>query len=200
MSRPQRSKEEIFAVKRNIIEKSIHLFVREGIESLSARKIGKEVGMTAANLYNYFENMEEIVFEVQEYCLDNFLKYIKSQYVDTSDVRQNMKNIFNLYISFGIKNPDMYSMLFGNNLEVFLNNKRKDAAQKIIITPDYIIDNIQKLNSKADTMLHEVVYQLYIIAHGIVDSYNGGIIKHLVDTPDDFINDFSNKIVDFYSL
>ncbi len=200
MSRPQRSKEEILAVKRNIVEKSIQLFVREGIESLSARKIGKEVGMTAANLYNYFENMEEIVFEIQEYCLDKFLKFIEGQYKDTSDVKENMKSIFKLYISFGIQNPDMYGMLFGNNLEVFLNNKKKDAADKIVITPDYIIDNIQKMNSQADSMLHDVVYQLYVIAHGVVDSYNSGIVKHLVTDSEKFIDEFIDKIIGFYSL
>lgn len=199
MSRPQRTADEIRSVKMNIILKTIELFQREGIESISARKIGKEVGMTAANLYNYFENMEEIIYEVQEHCLNTFTSFMeKSSEKSTGNAKEDLKNIFISYIDFGIENPDMYKLLFGTNTEMFLKNKRHGMKGQLIITPESVIDTMKQFATD-DKSLEEATYQLYIIAHGIVDSVNNGIMKNLVGEQDKFLQEFIDKIVATYT-
>jgi len=198
MSRPQRTPDEIQSVKMNIILKTIELFQREGIESISARKIGKEVGMTAANLYNYFDNMEEIIYQVQDHCLKTFLNFMDTHYKPSNDSKENLKNIFISYTKFGIENPDMYKLLFGTNTEVFLKNKRHGMKETLVITPENVIDSMKKLNADNEE-LQDVLYQLYIIAHGVVDSVNSGIMKSLVNDEKAFLDEFIEKIVFLYT-
>ena len=62
MSRNTRSSEEIETIKTKILDAALAILFEEGFDDLSMRKLGRKLGMTAANIYNYYsETAKKIV-------------------------------------------------------------------------------------------------------------------------------------------
>jgi hypothetical protein len=142
--------------------------------------------------------MEEIIYEVQEHCLNSFTGFMEKNSGKSGNAKEDLKNVFIAYINFGIENPDMYKLLFGTNTEMFLKNKRHGMKGQLIITPESVIDTMKQFTTD-DKSLETATYQLYIIAHGVVDSVNNGIMKNLVGEQDAFLKEFIDKIVATYT-
>ncbi|MBI9089325.1 MAG: helix-turn-helix transcriptional regulator [Desulfobacterium sp.] len=51
---------EISIKKEKILDIAAQIIMEDGYQSLSMRKIGLRIGMTAANRYNYYSNKDEL--------------------------------------------------------------------------------------------------------------------------------------------
>ncbi|MDV7401519.1 helix-turn-helix domain-containing protein, partial [Arthrospira platensis SPKY1] len=58
--RPVRPRQEVEALKQNILNTALKIITQEGFDSLTMRRLGRELGMTAPNLYNYYRSKDEI--------------------------------------------------------------------------------------------------------------------------------------------
>jgi len=66
MPRPNRTEEEIQAMRERILDATLALVRQEGLEGMSIRKIADRVGVSHMLLYSYFENRAEIVQSLRE--------------------------------------------------------------------------------------------------------------------------------------
>ena len=60
MPRTSMSGAQVSATREKILDTAADIISETGFQSLSMRRIGARVGMTAANLYNYYSNKDEI--------------------------------------------------------------------------------------------------------------------------------------------
>jgi AcrR family transcriptional regulator len=67
MARPARTVGEVEIAKKKIISAAMEILYKDGFELLSMKKIGSKLGMTAANLYNYFSSKDELYIEMRRY-------------------------------------------------------------------------------------------------------------------------------------
>ena len=64
---------EIFKKKERILDIAAEIIMEEGYHSLSMRKIGTKIGMTAANLYNYYSNKDELNIAIRTRAGSSFV-------------------------------------------------------------------------------------------------------------------------------
>jgi AcrR family transcriptional regulator len=69
----QRKKRAVERTREDILNAAVSAFVRAGFQSVTMRDIAREAGYTAAALYTYFENKQEIVGALLKIVLDEFL-------------------------------------------------------------------------------------------------------------------------------
>ncbi len=72
------SKEEQEIIRKRIVEVSKELFMTDGYDQTSTKKIAKTVGIAEGTLFNYFEDKTELFFEA-----------IYEDYVDHEDLHKN---------------------------------------------------------------------------------------------------------------
>lgn len=64
MTKPARPKKEVDSIKKTILENALAILSEEGYGALTMRKIAAKTGMTAANIYNYFQGKDDIYLEL----------------------------------------------------------------------------------------------------------------------------------------
>ena len=66
MPKATRSVGEIDAVRERILDYALKILVKNGYESLSMAKLGSKINMTAANIYNYYTNKDELLIAIHK--------------------------------------------------------------------------------------------------------------------------------------
>lgn len=110
IERKAREKQEL---RRQILDATRELFVREGYESVSMRKIADKIEYSPASIYTYFKDKDEILDCL---CEETFLKLHleKSAAVHETngDPLEALKKGMETYIRFGLDHPEDYIVTF----------------------------------------------------------------------------------------
>ena len=64
--------------KKEIMEKCYECYCENGLRDTGIKELGKYCGMTSANLYAYFDNVDDLIIQSTEYCMskveDDFMQ------------------------------------------------------------------------------------------------------------------------------
>ncbi|MCP4228986.1 MAG: TetR/AcrR family transcriptional regulator [bacterium] len=106
--RKEREKREM---ERSILDAAMKLFVEDGYEKVSIRRIAEEIEYSPATIYSYFEDKDEILYRLHE---EGFEKLIELQKAVQSiaDPMQRLHKRSEAYVDFGINNPQYYELMF----------------------------------------------------------------------------------------
>jgi AcrR family transcriptional regulator len=99
-------------LRQEILDAARELFVREGVESVSIRKIADRIEYSPGTIYLYFSDKAEILRTLSEETfskLDQKLKAIKD---DSNDTLDSLRRGLRAYIEFGLQNPNHYLVTF----------------------------------------------------------------------------------------
>lgn len=55
--------------KKDIMEKCYECYCKNGLRNTGIKELGKYCGMTSANLYSYFDNLDDLIVQSTEYCM-----------------------------------------------------------------------------------------------------------------------------------
>lgn len=152
----RRKKEPASVHRKNITSAASQLFTEKSVSQTSVDEIAKAAGYSKATLYVYFENKEEIFFDLVYQHMQNLyeiIKHISSQSVNTEKewvdnylkicfyVRDICKE-YPIYFDGMIGNipmdiesnstPQVYKDI--NNLGIMINNSVKEMLKKGITT------------------------------------------------------------------
>ncbi|OUR91313.1 hypothetical protein A9Q81_17830 [Gammaproteobacteria bacterium 42_54_T18] len=205
MARPARSKEEVERIKSSILENALSILVKEGFSNLSMGKIGKQMGMTTANLYNYYKNKDELynVIVIQGYNLlhDELVKSV----TNISDPLDKIMTLFHAYINFGIENTHYYHLMFSMDSPKYLDyigtpsedvalvekeNSLRVLAFVMTVIDEYIRDHSGYKN--VDSKL--VAMQFWSQLHGLISLVNSGNLKEADENPNQVIEGILNNL------
>lgn len=63
------TKEEIQARKEEIMEQCFECYADQGFYGTGIKALAKYCGCTSANLYTYFENVDDLIIQSTEHCM-----------------------------------------------------------------------------------------------------------------------------------
>lgn len=193
--RPVRPKQEVDALKQDILSKALKLITQEGFDSLTMRRLGRELGMTAPNLYNYYRSKEEIYLTLM---LQGFT-LLKNDLIcvvnESPDLVSQARDLMKGYLRFALENPEYYQLMFssqGPKAQAYEGTEveglsRQEFAAGMEVADyaetflkgllDYVgldTDHRQRLN-----MLIEV----WSLLHGMASLHLTGNTHYLTDAP-----------------
>lgn len=76
--------------KSQIIKAATLLFSKNGYDNTSIRELAKAVNLSVAGLYYFFQNKEEILFDILNHLLTKLLKSVRSTASDYVDAQTNI--------------------------------------------------------------------------------------------------------------
>ena len=111
VTRRERLKQEL---RDDILDAARKLFVEEGYESVSMRKIAEEVGCAPGTLYLYYEDKPAILGAI---CAETFEKLTVRLGAIKEDLKadplERLRRAGRTYIQFGVDHPHHYLLTFG---------------------------------------------------------------------------------------
>lgn len=192
MSRITRSSEEIETIKIKILDAALAILFEEGFDDLSMRKLGRKLGMTAANIYNYYSGKDELYLTIQTRGFELIVDQFEQINSTISIPIDRLSAMINAYLEFGFSHSDYYSVMFsrntpkycdyvGSKLEpiAFLEKKAALKVSKIVTS---LIKNLSRSSphiQEKDAQYHTI--QLWATLHGVISLHYSRVLQELDD-------------------
>jgi len=178
--RKQKEKEEL---KNKIREAAIELFLNDGVENVTIRKIADKIEYAPATIYLYYKDKTDILMDLHKVGFNILIKYLNAVIIkNTDDILSQMKKRAIAYIDFAIDNPEYYHLIF------IMSYKQKglsspDEWVEGRVAYDSMRTNIAKCIElgiiKSDN-IEEITFANWSFLHGLaslISSQSGGPVK-----------------------
>ena len=107
--RRAREKEQL---RRHILSAARELFVTEGYESVSMRKIADMIDYSPTTIYIYYKDKADLLDSVCKETLLDLLNTLDLLRKDKSDPVETLRRSGRAYVEFGLKYPQDYKLTF----------------------------------------------------------------------------------------
>ena len=107
----ERREKEKKQMRELILETAMGLFVEEGFENVSMRRIAEKIEYSAATIYLYFKDKNEILFALQGEGFEKFYA-MQQPILDVKDPWERLRKHGKAYIKFALENPEYYDLMF----------------------------------------------------------------------------------------
>jgi len=110
-------------MKNYFIDSARQIIKGEGIKALSVRTVAERAGYSYATLYNYFENLRELILV----CVEGFLKeaeeFIENNAVQSKNGIKGIESKSIAFSNFFIQYPDIFTLIFLEEVSDISNDK-----------------------------------------------------------------------------
>lgn len=103
--------------REEILQAAKELFLEQGYESTTIRRIADRVGVSAPALYLYFQDKEQMMLALCDQTFAVLIKSIAEIESTVTDSRERIRRFGEAYLNFGLAHPDEYKLIFlGTNI------------------------------------------------------------------------------------
>src|SRR5882724_7110837 len=107
----ERKEKQKIEIRKRILEASMQLFVQEGFNNVSIRRIAEIIEYSPTTIYLYFKDKDEIFFNLHEIGFQKMQELNK----DLSSIENPLLRLHKMgenYVRFGMENPEYYDLMF----------------------------------------------------------------------------------------
>jgi AcrR family transcriptional regulator len=111
-----RYKEEF---RREILDSARELFIHDGYEKFSMRKLAEKIGYSPTTIYLYFKNRDALLFAVCEEVAEQFLSKLSHIRSVQSKPLEALRQAMLYLVEFAFDNPNQYKLFFLTRPDVY---------------------------------------------------------------------------------
>ena len=127
----ERKEKQKAEIRKMILDASMKLFVEEGFENVSIRKIADLIEYSPTTVYLYFKDKNEILFNLHELGFQKMAEYnFNTNLWDIKNPLLRLHKMGENYIAFGLNNPEFYDLMFIQRAPMEALNTMKDCDWK----------------------------------------------------------------------
>ena len=107
----ERREREKSETRDKILDAARELFVTEGYEGVSMRRVAEKIEYSPTAIYLHFSDKEELFRELCHQDYARLAEVFRSTAVSTDPI-ERLRQIGEIYLDFGIRNPNHYKFMF----------------------------------------------------------------------------------------
>ncbi|MBI9074997.1 MAG: TetR/AcrR family transcriptional regulator [Desulfatibacillum sp.] len=208
MPKAQRKTMEVEAVKDEILDQAVQIMFEEGFEGLSMRKLASAMGMTAANIYNYYRSKDEIYLAIQKQGFE-LLHSLFAQVagLDIPPV-EKLRRMARVYVTFGLEEVAYYEVMFNRHGPKYADYKNtpmeplalaeKMAALQVLGEAESVAGEVlAEIGGLEDKDVWQHLMQAWLLLHGYVALYNNRTLHEVEEQPAVLIESILNTLTGF---
>lgn len=163
--------------RETILKCACDLYLSDGIEGFSMRKLAKCVGCTAPALYRHYENKEEVIRDVVAEAYRLFAQYLYRA-LEGRTPQERFTLAGRSYFDFALEQPALYEIIYLP--KEFLGGHQVDSsvADQACAIGQFWTDRVREM-MEAGYMKEGDPYQvsntLWAHAHGMLSIYHRGL-------------------------
>jgi AcrR family transcriptional regulator len=112
MSVKERKERQKKFLRQEILDAASELFVKEGYEQVSMRRIADRIEYSPTTIYLYFQDKAELLEQVCRQAFSRLAVLLKRIQDQPGDPVERLKKGLKAYVHFGIANPHQYRAAF----------------------------------------------------------------------------------------
>ena len=125
-----------------ILDAAGELFLEQGYEGFSMRRLAERIGYSATTIYRHFENKDDLLFAVVHEGFVEFARRLTTAAEGARNPLKRLEALGHAYIRFGLENPVYYQMMFMKRADL-LFEARRERTQPMIASFDMLRHAVQ---------------------------------------------------------
>ena len=155
------------------------LYLTEGIEGFSMRKLARCVGCTAPALYRHYESKEEVMREVVVEAYGLFTQYLYRALEGTTPVERFLR-AGRSYFDFALEQPALYEIIYVPAEVLGAQSVDASIGDQASAVGQFWSDRVREMMDagylkKGDPI--EIATTLWGHAHGLISIYHRGLLS-----------------------
>ncbi len=185
----------------------------EGIEKATIRNIAKKAGYNGATIYNYFNDLEHLIFFTKISNLEVYKTRLYKEIPDDLSPLDEIKKVFRIFVEETFKNPtDFYDLFFSRyslqlNETVTLYHKifperlKTDNKRLIDMLSENdiykrnmaLVDNCLEKGYFSDKETAEKINELMILTYS-------GLLNRYLETESKDVQSYTDKFMEYLDM
>lgn len=162
--------------RERILGCACELYLKDGLDGFSMRKLAREVGVTAPALYRHYESKEHVLADVVREAYREFTSYIYRA-LEGRTPWERMVRAGNGYLEFALEHPRWYEILFVAPERMGMASLPDDLEAQAHAIHQFWIDRVREcmdagLFRQGDPQ--QMSLALWAHAHGLLTLFNHG--------------------------
>lgn len=180
MSTQKRRERDKEKMRRRILDAAKQLFVKDGFDNVSLRRIASAIEYSPAAIYRYFKNKREILSVLRDERFELYLQRQAERMKEIPDPLERLKESGKGYIRFAMTNPGYFRLMFCTDCEqVDLEGKWAESSMRSYTHFRSNVEECLALGSFGDIDADTVVFSLWSGVHGLAHLINTGQVAAL---------------------
>jgi AcrR family transcriptional regulator len=208
MPKTTRSVEEVDAVRERILDCAFDILSKRGYEGLSMAKIGSRMDMTAANLYNYFGNKDELLIAIHKKAFVMLYDKLRAAVKKAHSPLEGYHNLTHAFVDFGKENIHLYDIMFtrhirqhsdyiGTPQEKLSADEFRSSLRVLTLTVKVISECLEAEPNLKPVDPKFLAVQCVSALHGVISLYNSGILLQITDDADAALKEYVPNMMRF---
>jgi len=180
-------------VKRFFAETVKEMIIKEGVGSISVRKVADLAAYSYATMYNHFKNLDELLWYTRNIMIGDIVEHIKEN--NRTEIRdvESIKKLFKTYVDYFIEYPNVFEFFFFHHLD-------KSGKKVTHIAKEMNFDETLKATFEYFALSGKLnIKELEIVIKTIVFSVHGMLLIYISDKDDMAKDDFYQSLDDIIS-
>jgi AcrR family transcriptional regulator len=127
--RQEREKQEL---RLAILAAAGELFLEQGYERFSLRKVAERVGYSPTTIYLYFRDKDDLLFTVVDEGFARFGQQLAAAAESQEDAWERLIALGRAYVAFGLQNPVYYQLMFMQRADFLTHTPVGESQPRIM--------------------------------------------------------------------
>lgn len=158
--------------RREILDAARELFINQGYEKFTMRRLAEKIGYSPTTIYIYFKGKDDLLFaiceEVAEHLSANLNK-IRTLDIDPLDA---LRQALLYFLDFGFKHPNQYKVFFFTGRDVYGTHdefmQKESMARNSFLAFRGIVQNCIESGKFRETDVEILTQVLCVATHGLI--------------------------------
>lgn len=156
--------------REEIVEAALAIARKEGMEAITARRLGAELGSSARPIFTVFTNMEEVMEATRQGARDFYNTYVQKGLQE----EKSFKGVGQGYIRFAREEPKLFQLLF------MKEQSREPAGIETVLSildesNEEILAAVEKEYQLNEESAKELYLLVWIFTHGVAVLFATGV-------------------------
>jgi len=185
---------EIEGIRKKILDTAFEIVSKDGYSNLSMRKVASKLKMTAANIYNYYSNKDELNIEMRRYCYIILHDNILTAFENAKKGEEKAYLLIHEFVSFGVKHPHYYDLMFNMSAPKYsdyIGTPLEELATREYTSSMRVFELAQKTTQEYMESggielidINKTIIVLLSFLHGIITLYNSRLLENIDPEPE----------------
>lgn len=99
-------------MKSYFLEAAIAAVKNEGADQLTVRKVADAAGYSYATIYNYFKDLNALLWETRHLMIQDLIEAVKSKMSAPVKDKEDIKKVFKLYMGYFFQHPEVFRFFY----------------------------------------------------------------------------------------
>jgi AcrR family transcriptional regulator len=178
MPRAQLTTDQVETMRRRLSSAALRIYLDDGLEGVSFRRLAEAMGVSHMLPYRYFENKEALLARMRADALSRFEDYVREHESRSDNALTRVLAVAEAYVVFARQHPAEYLLIFATHQpSVDLYPELLSARRSLF---DHAVEAAQRCidEGRLSGNARELAHAVWVSLHGLLTLHAAGQLLH----------------------